>query len=163
MTVNEKYYEREDKRAERPTLDFLSDVGFIDELAQNFGNEVLPRIKYYSLEWASNEPTNIYREKVNKTFKVPIYVIMNAELNPPEKELDKFGIQYSRDIKFSVSMTELKKKNILPKVGDQLYYDNTYFTVFNPIKEAVWAGSLQYVNVHLFCNYNKIADDAEIR
>jgi len=159
MSVNEKYFDKIDRHVERPSLDFLGDVGFIDELSQNFGNEILPKVLYYSLRWEKSKPTNIYSENDEKLYLKPILIAMNAELNPPEKELDKFGIQHSRAIKFSVSMSELKKNNVLPKIGDQIRYDDDFFYVNDVKKESAWAASLQYVSVALFCDYTFVQDD----
>lgn len=152
MVEDLKYNERVDPIETRPKLDFLKDIKYIDQMISNFTDEILPRVAYYSLKWSDSKPDNIYNETDTKTFKSPFYIPVNAELNPPKKTLQTYGIDETRAIIFSIANIDLQRNNLNPKIGDQLQYDTLFYEVRNVVKDKFWQASLQPMEFKLFCD-----------
>ncbi len=124
-----------DNPSERPrTFDFTRDSQLLRGFGQEFGDRFLQDLEYYAVDFSASSPNNIYGEQdetgiVFDSSTVKLRLRVNIELNPTNRRLEKWGIKEHRDLVFFVAINALEEKNISPKVGDQIKYEDIFYRV----------------------------------
>lgn len=141
-----------DPAEERPQVfDYANDLALFNGFANEFSDIYLLNLNYYSFDWDTSTPSNIYGEQDTKTYRDPVRIRANAELNPPKKRLEKWGIQHPRDVIFLIAMTKFEQANISPQVDDQIEYEHVMYRVTEVQKAERIEGTNQAMSVSLFC------------
>ena len=126
------------------TFPFASSTGDADyglffsprdmELFNDYNTELLgiiaqTGITYYRIEPDSSDPNSIYGESEVKVTRDPVQVYCWVMLDEPETETNAFTVDVRRRIELYMHKDGLTERDIVPRMGDFVGYDNQYFEI----------------------------------
>ena len=104
------------------------------ELFDNYNEELLgivaqTGVTYWRIEPDSSDPNSIYGESEIKVTRDPVSLYCWVMLDEPETETNAFTVDVRRRIELYMHKDGLTERDIVPRMGDFVGYDNQYFEI----------------------------------
>lgn len=105
------------------------DVLLFTSIAKEFIQDIVEQqIGYYKID-LNKSNSNLYGESLNKTYKNPVLINCLISRSDQETSTSNFGPDINRAISFAFLRSELKDTQIVPEIGDIIYWTGNYFEV----------------------------------
>lgn len=102
-------------------------------------NIVTEQIGYYKVSLKATK-VNMYGEAINKFLSDPILLNCLIERTAQNWDGDEFGTNVNRDIEFRFFKQQLVDANVVPEVGDYIFWYEGYYEVFSAIESQFFMG-----------------------
>ena len=104
------------------------------ELFDDYNEELLgivaqTGVTYWRIEPDSSDPNSIYGESEIKVSRDPVKIYCWVMLDEPDIETNAFTVDVRRRIELYMHKDGLTERDIVPRMGDFVGYDNQYFEI----------------------------------
>ncbi len=116
------------------------DISLFRHINKELINNIIEQqIGYYILNLA-NTPSNIYGESLNKIYNDPVLVNCLIERTPQTWRETEFGIDVTQDITVRFLRDILVDIQLVPKIGDIVLWQESYYEISNLIENQLFVG-----------------------
>ena len=159
MTTDENFNAPDDAAPTlRPGLDFAKDLCVINNFALEVATLFFPRFDYYGLNFDETTTDDLYNETDTKAWFTKKNIAATVEWIPPEKRMNKYGVQNNRELEIKVASSVLESINLNPKIGDVVVFENAGYEITELQKEDYFAASLKNVSYLIYAKKTSTRD-----
>ncbi len=116
------------------------DISLFRHINKELINNIIEQqIGYYILN-LTNTPSNIYGESLNKIYNDPVLVNCLIERTPQTWRETEFGIDVTQDITVRFLRDILVDIQLVPKIGDIVLWQESYYEISNLIENQLFVG-----------------------
>ena len=102
-------------------------------------NIVEQEVGYYKYDLKSNEP-DIYGENVNKIFYDPVKLNCLISKGDQGFNQNRFSSNIDRAVSFAFLRDDLVDTQVVPEVGDVIYWDGNYYEAHGVVQNQLFFG-----------------------
>ena len=116
------------------------DISFIRHINKELINNIIEQqVGYYILD-LNKTPSNLYGESLQKTYQDPVLVNCLIERTPPTWKETEFGSDVTQDITVRFLRDILVDIQLVPKVGDIVLWEESYYEIGSLIENQLVVG-----------------------
>ncbi len=116
------------------------DISFIRHINKELINNIIEQqVGYYILDLQKTS-SNIYGESLSKTYQDPVLVNCLIERTPPTWSETEFGSDVTQDITVRFLRDILVDIQLVPKVGDIVLWEESYYEISSLIENQLFVG-----------------------
>lgn len=116
------------------------DVLLINSINRELINDIVTQQIGYYKPTLVKTVSNIYGEAVNKFFNEPLLINCLIQRNDQEWSSDEFGSDVNRELTFGFFREDLMDLQVLPEVGDVIFFQENYYEVDSVQENQLFVG-----------------------
>ena len=116
------------------------DMALFSKINKELINDIIDTEVYYYMLSLPDTKSNLYGEGKNKVFKQPIKIPALFEYVQATQISDDFGQSYTREVTFNFLKDNLIDRDVVPEIGDVIWYNDTYFLIDTHYERQFFAG-----------------------
>ena len=121
------------------------DISFMKGIARELVDVVIQTTVVVFKVNLADTRINLYGESINKTWHpgVEVYALIDKDTQTTDN--DGFGPDRVQTVQIKLDRYMCEEKQIYPEIGDVIYFDNSYYEVYNT-SEVQFVGGQPYNN-----------------
>jgi hypothetical protein len=116
------------------------DISFIRHINKELINNIIEQQVGYYILALDKTPSNLYGESLQKTYNDPVLVNCLIERTPPTWVETDFGTDVTQDITVRFLRDILVDIQLIPKVGDIVLWEESYYEISSLIENQLVVG-----------------------